>query len=101
MSFSEALRQLASVQRIQAYSDSPSYTERATAPIYAAIGREIEILIKEKVSSMKTYIANAIQQAVQEAVREVGCEAIIAAVQSLKANEKETQKKDKSKLNPV
>ena len=50
MSLSEALRQLASVQRIQAYSDSPSYTERATAPIYASIGREIEVLIKEEKS---------------------------------------------------
>lgn len=101
MSLSEALRQLASVQRIQAYSDSPSYTERVTAPIYAAIGREIEVLIKEEVSGMKTYIANTIQQAVQEAVREVSREAIIAAVQSLATNEKETQKKDKSRLDPV
>ena len=101
MSLSETLRQLASAQRIQAYSDSPSYTERVTAPIYASIGREIEILIKEEVSTMKTYIANTIQQAVQEAVREVGREAIIAAVQSLTENEKETQQKDKSKSDPV
>ena len=72
-----------------------------TAPIYAAIGREIEVLIKEKVSSMKTYITNTIQQAVQEAVWEVGREAIIAAVQSLTENEKQTQQKDKSKPKPV
>ena len=101
MSLSETLRQLASAQRIQAYSDSPSYTERVTAPIYAAIGREIEVLIKEEVSGMKTYIANTIHQAVQEAVREVGREAIIAAVQSLTENEKETKQKDKSKSDPV